>query len=464
MQYKKTLPIVVILIAFLSSPVSAFSVPVDFHLSLTELGITHYPDLYEWNGFAANPFFMEPAIRDLDGDGDSDVVIAFGTFAQNKEDEIFYHPVILENLGNGTLRRVAIHAQVVGQSNPREIAFADFNLDGIKDVVIIGHGYDAPDAGTAGFGDQNILLFSKTDGTYTDVSYLLPQEAAFTHSVTVGDVNSDGYPDIYIGNLSHSVHLLLNNQGAGFYEVVLPDSIFNFFRYWPLPAVKYTSSLLVDIDNDGVLELVLGATGQDGPPGISIVVDQDGQGNFDASPKTHLPVGLFGLGTITVDVDAADINGDGLKDLLLSQTPSNPFYQGRGLQFLIQNPDGTFADHTGAIIGLDHAGVWLKGAAFSDADGDGDLDILVEYSHGAYTPTNASVILYNFGLGQFIHSPSHGYATNSHQNYQGGFIGAFDKDSGSYFAFVDDFTNYVINGINAGMAVLWITRLEIAHP
>lgn len=437
---------------------------VNVEYMLRDLGVVHYPVIQNWNGYPVIQLIVEPKLRDLDGDGDSDVVIGFGVFTYSKADERFYHPIILENLGNGNLRPVFIHGIRAAQSIPREIAFADFNRDGRQDVVIVGHGYDGPDGGTVGFGDQNILLFSNPDGSYTDVSHMMPQEMAFSHSVTVGDVNGDSWPDIYVGNLSHRVHLLLNANAAGFNEATLPP-LFNFFREWPNPVTKYTSSLLVDIDNDGVLEMVLGATGQDGPPGISVIVDQDGKGNFGA--HLELPMGLFGPGTITVDVDAADINDDGRKDLLLSQTSSVPFYQGRGLQVLIQMPDGSFSDETiHRIFGLDPVDMWIQFASFVDVDKDGDRDIIYKYCSGATTGQHTPVVLLNNGSGIFQQFANRGYPSYVPYSYfyDNGYYGGYDDILGTYFAFVVDFAHYIKTSAAGGPDVLRIAEIEIVHP
>jgi len=434
----------------------------NFKISFSELGITKLPAFYG----PMNPFAELSGFCDLDGDGDSDLVFDFGTFAMTKSDEIYYQPVILENLGDGTFKKVTIHNQQIAHSTPSEIEFADFNLDGRMDVIIAGAGYD-PVGGNNGeeFGDQNILLLSNLDGTYNDASILLPQEKAFTHSVTVGDVNGDKYPDIYVGNLSDSVHLLLNNKGKGFTEAILPPFFDLFVNSPSLPNgwdfnEQYTAILFVDIDNDGILELVLGALGTTKPCN-SKIIDQDGKGNFFENTVIELPEAMFGPTTITVDIDAADISGDGLIDLVLSQTPTKPYYGGYALQILIQNQDGSFTDETQTrISGLDLSdwatkpeySVWSKKASFSDMDKDGDLDILVTHGEADdwqnYLPAQASRVFYNDGTGHFTHSDLFGYAININKKYHGG----IDVKLGRYFGVVVE-----TDGLS-------ITEAEFIHP
>ena len=51
---------------------------------------------------------LEKKGKDLDGDGDSDLILSFGDVAEDRETEVFYRPVILENMGDGTLKKYEI--------------------------------------------------------------------------------------------------------------------------------------------------------------------------------------------------------------------------------------------------------------------------------------------------------------------------------------------------------------------
>ena len=46
------------------------------------------------------------------------------------------------------------------------------------------------------------------------------------------------------------------------------------------------------------------------------------------------------------DAESADLNGDGLDDILVASTRGVPYYAGRHVQILISNGDGTFKDET----------------------------------------------------------------------------------------------------------------------
>ena len=145
--------------------------------------------------------------------------------------------------------------------------------------------------------------------------------------------------DIYASNVSTNPktipQLLLSQNGPTFESVNLEGTFFDTTIITTVDGTGksnnfYNASLFVDIDNDGILELVLGHQG--GTLTIShknIIVFQGGKGNFQEDTIIELPDGLWGVETITVDVKSADINSDGLPDLVMSQTNRDPYYDGR---------------------------------------------------------------------------------------------------------------------------------------
>ena len=440
-------------------------------------------------GDYSSSFWQYYYAKDLDGDGDSDLILSFGDVAQDRETEVFYRPVILENMGDGTLKKYEITDQQYGQSYPREAVFADFNLDGRIDVLVVGHGYDMSDNTEKGFEDRHLLYLSNNNGGYTDSSNLLDDESGttrsgaitqgFTHSVAADDINGDNYPDIYIGNAGGSdTKLYINKQGKSFETKALPPEIFSLFGD---NSNTYLTVLFVDYDNDNIKELILGGNGTitEG----AYIIEQDGEGNFSKDDVKKLPDGLFGSkGTIWLDIDSGDINNDGLVDLLFSQSRNEPYYGGKSFQVMIQQPDGSFVDETSTrIIGLDtrpngtdtvendydgYKNPWVIDASLIDLDQDNDLDIVFRYAGLTKMVTNEIVAIFNYGNGHFIINASEDNSLfysrqisdvgslqgafssklrendnpdNPYNDYKNNqldtYYGAYDVDTGSYFSF-----------------------------
>jgi hypothetical protein len=289
------------------------------------------------------PFTMVSA--DLTGSGRREIILGVGAgppYQQSLPPRI----VAPNAAGNGLVdvtRALLGAGQLPRMEHPREIVAADFNRDGWNDVYFAAHGHD-----TAPFaGERNVLLLSKADGTYSDQSFQLPALPDFTHSATVGDVNGDGYIDIFVANFPtpQPAYLMLGGAGGVFTKSSegLPDDI--------LVANGNTilSSLLVDLDGDRFPELVLGK-GVD--PDKDMVLWNDGTGSFKSRPRSWLPDGDFGADSDTDDIVALDVNDDDFADLAIITTQQGALQNiGFGLQLLVNQGDGTFADESQARLG-----------------------------------------------------------------------------------------------------------------
>ncbi len=94
-------------------------------------------------------------------------------------------------------------------------------------------------------------------------------------------------------------------------------------------------------------------------------------------------------------VSYIDFNNDGLLDIVLASTKHDPYYDGRMIQFFVNNGDGTFGDVTSTYNtntkyanGLNN-GYWNGDGQLHiiDFDADGDLDI-VDSVRGSYVLLN----------------------------------------------------------------------------
>jgi hypothetical protein len=137
-----------------------------------------------------------------------------------------------------------------------------------------------------------------------------------------------------------------------------------------LPETMGGGVAFLDYDNDGDQDLLLvngtrwpGDRGA-GPLPTPALYANDGRGRFtDVTAAAGLGFSLYGMGAA-----AADYDGDGWTDLLLTAVGENRLLRNRG---------GRFTDVTAAAGVGGKPTQWTTCATFFDADGDGDLDLFV---------------------------------------------------------------------------------------
>jgi len=92
----------------------------------------------------------------------------------------------------------------------------------------------------------------------------------------------------------------------------------------------------------------------------------------------RIPTGVNNWNQGDLFCQLADLNNDGLVDLLLS---SGDYPDNQRLRFYKQNPDHTFADAT-QLVGLDHDG--SQQLSLADINHDGALDVIVGQTFNRY--------------------------------------------------------------------------------
>jgi hypothetical protein len=328
------------------------------------------------------------AAADFNGDGREDVVLDRHLFGSAETCPI----EVLLNDHTGGLRvgtSEVFTSSIPEVQHPRQMILEDFNGDGRMDIFIADHGQDA-----APFpGYQNTLVLSAPGGRLTDATAGLPQQRDFTHSAAAADIDGDGDVDLFVGNIWGQLQVppqIWLNDGWGEFSIAsgrIPA------QYTNLAYGTYTSSHFTDLNNDGHPDLILGAS--DGVS-RSVVLLNDGGGMFSAV-ENAIPAKPWQSTDICLSIRSADLNGDGFLDLLMAFTKGA--YQGRVLQILINNGDGTFRDETSSRIAQSpNSDPWIINLLLLDLDGDGDLDITTQTMGGA--PETLPVYV-NDGWGTF---------------------------------------------------------------
>jgi hypothetical protein len=321
------------------------------------------------NQFNTGLGLLAIAYADIDRDGFQEV---FAASVSGTETGI---PVtIFHNDGTNHWQEATgdfISGDIPTSVHPRKAIVADFNGDGFPDVYVSDHGYDKPPWP----GGKNVLLLSDGSG-HLAIQQVKQDRVGFHHGAAAADIDRDGDVDIFVteGYYTEPSYFLINDSTGNF-------SINTSFPPSSIRWVAIYTAELIDIDGDSNIDLLVGGHEFEDVP--TSVFFGNGSGQFRDADRIILPqVPDFG---VVVDIDAEDLDGDGLRDLVITRTGSPPKdYNGYYIQILIQDQEEGFSDESMERIIDDlstwsgRSGNWIFWIRLIDIDKDGSPDILVD--------------------------------------------------------------------------------------
>ena len=143
---------------------------------------------------------------------------------------------------------------VVGASFPSSttlaVAFADVDGDMDLDLFVGNQGATCADSCPEVRADS--LLINDGSGHFSNSKTFVQELDAHTSAVAFGDVNSDGFVDLILGNDGNQANQLLINDGTG-----------SFTSSATFPGSDAITKALVaaDMDGDGDLDVIIGNSG-----------------------------------------------------------------------------------------------------------------------------------------------------------------------------------------------------------
>ncbi|HTW80379.1 MAG TPA: CRTAC1 family protein [Terracidiphilus sp.] len=317
------------------------------------------------------------------------------------------------------------------------VALFDYDGDGFLDVYLV-NGAEIPSLVKNSPAYWNRLFRNNRDGTFTDVTEKAGVAGAgYGMGVAVGDYDNDGWPDLFVANVTGNQ--LFHNHGDGtFTEVTAEAGVagaqHNGRKMWSVGAGWF------DYNNDGLLDLFVvnycqwevnkdpycalkeGLRAYCHPnqyaPLYNTLYRNNGDGTFtDVTRETGIAA-AFGKG---MSVSFADYDGDGFLDAFVANdtTPN----------FLFHNIDGKRFEEVGVVAGVafspDGNALSGMGSDFRDVNNDGLPDVWhTAVDHEAFP------LYLNQGGGQFLDATvasGLGRLTN-HMTGWGNGICDFDND------------------------------------
>lgn len=283
------------------------------------------------------------AMADINGDGLLDIYVCNSgdISGDNKQNELFL------NNGDGTFSEMAEAYGLADQGYSTHAVFFDFDNDGDLDVYLLNNSYQSigsfnkmqnerPKRDPVG-GDK---LFRNDGDKFTDVSEaagIYGSLIGFGLGITIGDVNQDGWMDIFISNdFFERDYLYINNQDGTFSE--------KLESHMRSTSAASMGADIADINNNGFLDIFVTEMLPEPQERLKQVT------TFESWDKFQFNV------------------------------EHGYHYQYTRNMLHVNNGDGTFSD-LGRMAGLE-ATDWSWGALIFDMDNDGLKDLFV--ANGIY--------------------------------------------------------------------------------
>lgn len=243
---------------------------------------------------------------DADNDGLSDLVVKGRTI-----DDFFTR--VYESLTVNAFPTELVWGIDDGPGWEVGVQIADTDLDGSKEIVIAGQGFD--------YEDRIAIYENDGDNAYTQTAYIgFPQMHTSQSMAIADDLDADGWPEILFGGLGPNT--------ANVYVVEASDDdtyteVWSYLLVQPDGHIVNVEDIVDagDLDGDGRKEFIAGGrrtvSGAGDPPiSLMYVFEATGDNQFEVIATLAQPIGSFMWSSASV----ADVDGDARKEIVFSVT------------------------------------------------------------------------------------------------------------------------------------------------
>ncbi|MHA8098356.1 VCBS repeat-containing protein [Aquirufa aurantiipilula] len=306
-------------------------------------GNMHFEDISQKAGISGKKFWSTGVtFADINGDGLMDIYVCNSGSRDQRGNQLYLNQGIKSGIPQ--YKEIAKEAGLEDGGFSTHAAFFDYDRDGDLDMYLLNNSFTP--IGKLGYmnlreqrdklgGDKLFRNDSEGQIKFTDVSEeagIYGSLIGFGLGITIGDVNNDNWPDIYISNDFYERDYLYINQHDGTFKEELEKAM-------PHISLSSMGADIADINDDG---------------------------NLDIFVTDMLPGDDRRLKTTSI------FEGYNLMELKLKQ---GFWHQYMRNNLHLNNGDGTFSE-IGQLSGI-HATDWSWGALIFDMDNDGKKDIFV---------------------------------------------------------------------------------------
>jgi hypothetical protein len=202
--------------------------------------------------------YVHEAYIDVDNDGKRDLLASAGQL-EDREGVWFYKNTNTDASPVFSLQKTDfLQNEMLETGQGACPVFFDYNADGLMDIVVAHGDYDASVPGIV----SRLSVYQNTGTSTAPAFQLITDNYAnlsnynlfFPITITFGDLDGDNDQDMIIGDFAGNIHYFNNSAGAGnpaSFQLAVP-------MYMGIDVGNNATPQLVDMDYDGLLDLVIG--------------------------------------------------------------------------------------------------------------------------------------------------------------------------------------------------------------